>query len=82
MSALLLILGLVLLAVVSFDVLVTTLTLRGGGFLTNTWNGKDFGNLEQHLISLTPLILELSVSEQHFADPVLHYFHTRERSRF
>jgi len=45
MSVLLLILGLVLLAVVSSDVLVTTLTVRGGGFLTNRfsswlWHGS------------------------------------------
>ena len=38
MSVLLLILGFVLLAVVSSDVLVTTLTVRGGGFLTNRFS--------------------------------------------
>ena len=47
--------------------------------LTNAWNGKDFGNLDQHLISLTPLIAELG--EKHLTYPILHYFHSRERTR-
>ena len=47
--------------------------------LTKAWNGKDFGNLDQHLITLTPLIVGLG--EKHLAYPVLHYFHTLERSR-
>lgn len=47
--------------------------------LTNAWNGKDFGNLDQQLINLTPLIVGLA--ELHQAYPVLHYFHSRERSR-
>lgn len=47
--------------------------------LTKAWNGKDFGNLDQHLISLTPLIAELG--EKHLTYPVLHYFHSVERSR-
>ena len=47
--------------------------------LTRAWNGKDFGNLEQHLINITPLIVELG--EKHLAYPVLHYFHCVERSR-
>ena len=47
--------------------------------LLRAWNGKDFGNLDQHLINITPLIVGLA--EQHLAYPVLHYFHSRERSR-
>ena len=38
MSVLLLILGFALLAVTSSDVLLTTLTLKGGGFLTNRFS--------------------------------------------
>jgi hypothetical protein len=38
MSVLLLILGFILLAAVSSDVLVTTLTVRGGGFLTDRFS--------------------------------------------
>lgn len=63
-------------------VLAIYLTSLGGTadeILTNAWNGKDFGNLDQHLITITPLIVELG--EKHLAYPVLHYFHTRERSR-
>ncbi|MBE9045062.1 two pore domain potassium channel family protein [Pleurocapsales cyanobacterium LEGE 10410] len=58
---------------------ISTLGGTGDEILTNAWNGKNFGNLDQHLINLAPLIVGLS--EQHLAYPVLHYFHTRERSR-
>lgn len=47
--------------------------------LTKAWNGKDFGNLDQHLINLAPLIVGLG--EKHLTYPVLHYFHTAQRSR-
>ncbi len=47
--------------------------------LTKAWNGKDFGNLDQHLINLTPSIV--SLGEKHLTYPVLHYFHTPLRSR-
>ena len=58
---------------------ISSLGGTGDQILINAWNGKDFGNLDQQLINLTPSILGLS--EQHLAYPVLHYFHTRERSR-
>ena len=60
-------------------VYLSSLGGTGDEILARAWNGKDFGNLDQHLIALTPLISELS--EQHLAYPVLHYFHSRERSR-
>ena len=63
----------------SLAIYISTLGGTGDKILTNAWNGKDFGNLDQQLINLTPLILGLS--EQHLAYPVLYYFHTRERSR-
>ena len=63
----------------SLAIHISCLGGTGDEILTNAWNGKNFGNLDQHLITLTPLILGLS--EQHLAYPVLHYFHTRERSR-
>lgn len=47
--------------------------------LIRCWNGKDFGNLYQHLISLTPMIAELG--EKHLTYPILYYFHSNERSR-
>lgn len=63
----------------SLAMYISALGGTGDSILANSWNGKDFGNLDQHLIALAPLIVGLS--EQHLAYPVLHYFHTRERSR-
>ena len=63
----------------SLAIYISTLGGTGDEILANAWNGKDFGNLDQQLINLTPLILALS--EQHFAYPVLYYFHTKERTR-
>ena len=60
-------------------VYITSLGGTADQILTRAWNGKNFGNLDQHLINLTPLIVELG--EKHLTYPVLHYFHTRERSR-
>lgn len=51
----------------------------GDEILTQAWNGRNFGNLDQHLIAITPLISELG--EKHLTYPVLHYFHSRERTR-
>lgn len=47
--------------------------------LTRAWNGKDFGQLSQHLIHLTSQITMLG--EQHLTYPILYYFHSAERSR-
>ncbi|MBD1913509.1 MULTISPECIES: potassium channel family protein [unclassified Leptolyngbya] len=47
--------------------------------LTRAWNGKDFGQLNQHFISLTSQITLLG--EQHVTYPILYYFHSAERSR-
>jgi len=47
--------------------------------LIRAWNGKDFGQLGQHLINLTSQITLLG--EQHLTYPILHYFHSVERSR-
>lgn len=69
-------------AVTQKRVLAVYLASLGGTadeILTNAWNGKNFGNLDQHLISLTPLIAELG--EKHLTYPILHYFHSLERSR-
>ncbi|QYG95255.1 two pore domain potassium channel family protein [Iamia sp. SCSIO 61187] len=43
--------------------------------VTNAWTGSGFGSLDQHLVSLTPLVH--SIRQQHLAYPVLHYFHSR-----
>ena len=69
-------------AVTRKRVLSVYLSTLGGTpdeIITNAWNGKDFGNLDQHLVALTPQIAELG--EKHLTYPVLHYFHSRERTR-
>ena len=63
-------------------ILAVAISCLGGTadeIITKAWNGKDFGNLEQHLINLTPLIVGLG--EKHLTYPVLHYFHTPFRAR-
>lgn len=45
--------------------------------LTRAWNGRDFGELNLHLLALTPEIALLS--QRHFAYPVLAYFHSADR---
>ena len=63
-------------------ILAVTISCLGGTadeILTKAWNGKNFGNLDQHLINLAPLIVGLG--EKHLTYPVLHYFHTPLRSR-
>ena len=70
MSALLLIIGLVLLATISSDVLVTTLTLRGGGFLTNRlsswmWHGATKMhryNTNHRLLAVIGLLIVLGMA--------------------
>ena len=63
----------------SLAVYITSLGGTADEVLTRAWNGKNFGNLDQHLINLTPQIVELG--EKHLTYPVLHYFHTKQRSR-
>ena len=63
-------------------ILAVSISCLGGtadDILVKAWNGKDFGNLDQHLITLTPAIV--SLGEKHLTYPVLHYFHTSVRSR-
>lgn len=45
--------------------------------LTRAWNGRDFGKLDLHLLALTPEVARLA--QQHFAYPVLAYFHSADR---
>ncbi|MGF1482660.1 MAG: ion channel [Cyanophyceae cyanobacterium] len=63
----------------SLAIYLSSLGGTGDEILTRTWNGKDFGQLDQHLINLTPLLSTLG--ESHLTYPVLHYFHSLERSR-
>jgi hypothetical protein len=62
-------------AVVSTRQLALYISLLGDtseDLLVRSWNGKDFGALGQHLVTLTPMLAHLS--QQHLAYPVLHYF--------
>ncbi|MGB2926324.1 MAG: ion channel [Limnothrix sp.] len=63
----------------SLAVYITSLGGTADEILSRAWNGKDFGNLDQHLINLTPQIIDLA--EKHLTYPVLHYFHTSTRVR-
>lgn len=47
--------------------------------ISRAWNGKDFGQFDQHLIALTPLVV--GISEKYLTYPILHYFHSVDRSR-
>lgn len=47
--------------------------------LNRAWNGKDFGQLSQHLIVLTPMLT--GMVESYLAYPILNYVHTPERSK-
>ncbi|MGD1919657.1 MAG: ion channel [Pleurocapsa sp.] len=63
-------------------ILAVSISCLGGTadeILLKAWNGKNFGNLDQHLINLAPIIVGLG--EKHLTYPVLHYFHTPLRSR-
>ncbi|MDY7022426.1 MAG: potassium channel family protein, partial [Cyanobacteriota bacterium] len=43
------------------------------------WNGQNFGQFDQHLIALSGMLTRMG--ENHLTYPVLHYFHSIERSR-
>jgi hypothetical protein len=47
--------------------------------IARAWTGKGFGELSQHLISLSPMVIQQG--ENHLTYPILHYFHTVDRSR-
>ncbi|MDX1619840.1 MAG: hypothetical protein R3320_02540 [Nitriliruptorales bacterium] len=46
--------------------------------LNHSWNGTDLGDLNLHLIALTPMIADLA--ERHLAYPIVHYFHSDSRA--
>jgi hypothetical protein len=46
------------------------------GLLRQSWNGENFGLLEQHLMALLPMIHRNG--QQHLQYPVLFYFHSRD----
>jgi hypothetical protein len=58
-------------------VYITALGRTPHEILTRAWNGKDFGGLPNHLISLTMPFME--VGQGHLAYPVLHVIHSSTR---
>ncbi|MGB3532065.1 MAG: two pore domain potassium channel family protein [Microcoleaceae cyanobacterium] len=63
----------------SFAAYITCLGGTPDEIITRAWNGKDFGQFDQHLIALAPMLTQ--EGESHLTYPILHYFHTVERSR-
>lgn len=51
---------------------INTLGTSPSEILTAMWDGRGFSSLSQHLVALTPTILQ--AGQQHLAYPVLHYF--------
>ncbi|MGB7439976.1 MAG: ion channel [Coleofasciculaceae cyanobacterium] len=60
-------------------VYITSLGGTADDIVTRAWNGKDFGQFDQHLISLAPMLSQLG--ESHLTYPVLHYFHSVDRTK-
>ncbi|MFW6358390.1 MAG: ion channel [Chroococcales cyanobacterium] len=60
-------------------VYIATLGGTPDEIVTRAWNGDNFGQFDQHLINLTSQLVNLG--ETHLNYPVLHYFHSLERSR-
>lgn len=56
---------------------ISSLGKTADDIVLRAWNGKNFGLLEQHLVSLTPMLL--LDAQRHLTYPVLHYFHSSER---
>ncbi|MGF1674964.1 MAG: ion channel [Rivularia sp. (in: cyanobacteria)] len=63
----------------AFAIYVASLGGTADEILIRAWNGHNFGDLSQHLSSLTPTLTQQG--EKHLAYPVLHYFHSVERAR-
>lgn len=63
----------------AFAVYVASLGGTADEILTASWNGEDFEDLASHLSSITSNLTQLG--EQHLTYPILHYFHSVERSR-
>lgn len=60
-------------------VYISSLGGTGDEILIRAWNGQDFGQFDQHLFALAPMLSQQG--EAHFNYPVLHYFHNLERSQ-
>ncbi|MEC4892625.1 MAG: ion channel [Oscillatoria sp. PMC 1051.18] len=60
-------------------VYISSLGGTGDEILIRAWNGENFGQFEQHLFALAPMLCQQG--EAHFNYPVLHYFHNLERDQ-
>ncbi|MBD0334022.1 MAG: two pore domain potassium channel family protein [Cyanobacteria bacterium Co-bin13] len=58
---------------------ISTLGGTGDEIIRRSWNGRDFGQLDQHLINLAPMMSQLG--ESHLTYPILYYFHSIDRTR-
>lgn len=61
----------------SLALYLSTLGRTPDEVLTRAWNGEDLGQLDLHLIALTPRVAQ--IAESHLAYPVIHYFHSNSR---
>lgn len=56
---------------------ISTLGTSPVEIVLQAWNGRDFGELHQHLIALVPDVSLLA--QRHLAYPLVHYFHSSAR---
>lgn len=61
----------------SLAMYLSTLGRTPAEVLTRAWNGETLGQLDLHLIALTPRVAE--VAQNHLAYPVIHFFHSSAR---
>ena len=58
---------------------ITSLGGTADDILIRAWTGQDFGKLDQHLINLSPMVIQ--AAENHLTYPILHFFHSLDRAR-
>lgn len=57
---------------------VSALGEDAGDILVRAWDGAGFGSLTQHLLALAPQVN--AARQHHLTYPVLHYYHSADRS--
>lgn len=63
----------------AFAAQVTSIASSSEEFVIDQWTGKDFGAIELQLNTFSSLLSTLS--EQHLAYPILHYYHAAQPSK-
>ncbi|MEB3826688.1 ion channel [Phormidium sp. CCY1219] len=58
---------------------ITSLGGTPDEIILRAWNGENFGQFDQHLITLTAMMSQMA--ESYLAYPILNYFHSVERSK-